>query len=89
MDKKTKIKIGGVMQKIHILTNDETNPVILFIHGGPGGINRHDVLINHRDLLDRFTLVGWDQRGTGGSYAGVDFESVYKDRVVDDAAELT
>ena len=76
VDKQTKIKIGGVMQKIHIITEDEKNPVILFIHGGPGGINRHDVMHNHRDLLDRFTLVGWDQRGVGGSYTGVDFESM-------------
>ena len=88
MDKQTKIKIGGVMQKIHIITEDEKNPIILFIHGGPGGINRHDVMHNHRDLLDRFTLVGWDQRGVGGSYTGVDFESVTKERIVEDAAEL-
>ena len=74
MDKATKIKIGGVMQKIHIISRDEANPVILFIHGGPGGINRHDVLHNHLDLLDRFTLVGWDQRGVGGSWTGVDMD---------------
>ncbi|MBQ4372306.1 MAG: alpha/beta hydrolase [Firmicutes bacterium] len=89
MDKATKIKIGGVMQKIHIVSRDEANPVILFIHGGPGGVNRHDVLHNHTDLLDRFTLVGWDQRGVGGSYTGVDFDTLTMDRVVEDAAELT
>ena len=89
MDKATKIKIGGVMQKIHIISRDEANPVILFIHGGPGGINRHDVLHNHLDLLDRFTLVGWDQRGVGGSWTGVDMDTVCKDQIVEDAAELT
>ena len=88
MDKQTKIKINGHMMKIHIITNDETNPVILFVHGGPGGINRHDVMHNHLDLLDRFTLVGWDQRGTGGSYTGTDFSKLTKDLVVEDAACL-
>ena len=89
IDKATKLKIGGVMQKIHIVSRDAANPVILFVHGGPGGINRHDVLHNHLDLLDRFTLVGWDQRGVGGSYTGVDMETVRKDVIVEDAAELT
>ena len=89
MDKQTKIKINGHMMKIHILTEDETNPVILFIHGGPGGINRHDVMHNHRDLLDRFTLVGWDQRGTGGSYTGTDFSAMTPELIVEDAAAMT
>ena len=88
MDKTTKIKINGHMMKIHMITRDETNPVILFIHGGPGGINRHDVMHNHLDLLDRFTLVGWDQRGTGGSYTGTDFSVMNAQQIVDDAAAM-
>ena len=88
MDKVTKIKINGHMMKIHIITRDEENPVILFIHGGPGGINRHDVMHNHLDLLDRFTLVGWDQRGTGGSYTGTDFSVMNAQLIVDDAEAM-
>ncbi|MBO4289070.1 MAG: alpha/beta hydrolase [Lachnospiraceae bacterium] len=88
MDKVTKIKINDHMMKIHIITENEENPVILFIHGGPGGINRHDVMHNHLDLLDRFTLVGWDQRGTGGSYTGTDFSTMTAQQIVDDAEAL-
>lgn len=89
IDRKLKIVLGGLPQKIHIRSLDRKNPVLLFLHGGPGICNRHLILINHQDLLDSFTLVGWDQRGTGGSYQGAEEESLTIDRLTRDAAELT
>lgn len=85
---KTKIELGGVPQKIHIKTMDESLPVLLFLHGGPGVCNRHTIFADHGDLMDTFTVATWDQRGSGGSYKGVDVSTLTVDRLVEDANEL-
>lgn len=85
---KEKVILGDLPQKIHILTKDETKPVLLFLHGGPGVANRHAVITGNKDLLDFFTIVAWDQRGTAGSYKGCKKETLTIDRIVDDAKEL-
>ncbi|MDR2091000.1 MAG: alpha/beta hydrolase [Clostridiales bacterium] len=83
-----KVTLGGFPQKIHIKGNDEKNPVILFLHGGPGITNRAGVMQKHAGLRRDFTLVAWDQRGTCGSYKGVDVSTLTLDRLVEDAKEL-
>ncbi|MBR0343592.1 MAG: alpha/beta hydrolase [Oscillospiraceae bacterium] len=88
VDVKKKIEIGGVKQKIHYLSNDLNNPVLLFLHGGPGVCNRHTIIKDHIDLLDTFTMVTWDQRGSGGSFFDVPVESLTISRMTDDASEL-
>ncbi|MCL2368203.1 MAG: alpha/beta hydrolase [Oscillospiraceae bacterium] len=85
---KRKVTLGGLPQKIHIRSNDPTLPVLLFLHGGPGVVNRHSVMRDHTDLLDSFTLVGWDQRGTGGSFCGATEGTMTITQLTDDAAEL-
>jgi len=87
-DRKEKILLGGVKQRIHIITEDPAKPVLLFLHGGPGVCNRHSIATSHRDLLDTFTLVLWDQRGSGGSYWGVPDDTISIKQLTDDAAEL-
>lgn len=62
--------------------------MLLFLHGGPGVTNRHGVLARHSDLCDDFTIVCWDQRGTGGSYWGVKDESLNLNQLIEDGAEL-
>ena len=84
-DIKKKIPVNGVMQRIHVRTNDESLPVLLFLHGGPGVVNRHSIMTDHKDLLDTFTLATWDQRGTGGSYKGVTIDTLTIDQLVSDA----
>jgi pimeloyl-ACP methyl ester carboxylesterase len=83
-----KVVLGGFPQKIHIKGDDEKNPVILFLHGGPGMTNRASVMQKHADLRRAFTLVAWDQRGTCGSYKGLDPATLTVDRLVEDAKEL-
>lgn len=88
IDEIRKVPLGGLAQKIHIRGEKLANPVLLFLHGGPGISNRDSVINREKDLCDAFTLVAWDQRGTGGSYWGAKRETLNKDQAIQDAAEL-
>ena len=88
IDRKQKVVLGGLPQKIHIRGNKESNPFLLFLHGGPGVCNRHSVMTANPDLFDVFNVVAWDQRGSGGSYKGASAETLTVSRIVDDAKEL-
>ncbi|MBR3972852.1 MAG: alpha/beta hydrolase [Oscillospiraceae bacterium] len=88
IDRKERIELGGLKQTIHIWGSKQENPVILFLHGGPGIPNRHGMAVAHMDLLDDFTIVAWDQRGTGGSYFGCDPKTLTLDQLVSDCSEL-
>lgn len=88
IDRKERISLGGLPQAIHIWGTKKENPVVLFLHGGPGVPNRHGMAKNHMDLTDDFTIVAWDQRGTGGSYFGCDPESLTLEQLISDCAEL-
>ena len=56
------IDINGT--KLHAETfGNSSNPVILVIHGGPGGDYRS--LLRLKDLQDEYFLVYWDQKGAG------------------------
>jgi len=58
------VRIGGIDQWIQIRGQDRNNPVLLCLHGGPGGswlgLN---LLLSPWEK--QFTVVQWDQRGTG------------------------
>ena len=58
-----KVILGGARQWILIRGEDASNPVLLFLHGGPGTpimpVAHH---FGHR-LEQRFVVVHWDQRG--------------------------
>ena len=88
IDRKEMIVLGGMKQTIHIWGKSAKNPVILFLHGGPGVPNRHGMAKAQMDLLDDFTIVAWDQRGTGGSYFGCDPATLTLDQLVSDCANL-
>lgn len=88
IDRKERIVLGGLKQTIHIWGMSPENPVVLFLHGGPGIPNRHGIARAHMDILDDFTIVAWDQRGTGGSYFGCDPASLTLEQLVSDCAEL-
>jgi len=82
-----KVILGGLSQKIHIRGNDESLPVLLCLHGGPGVSNRHSIM-QCKELFDSFLVVAWDQRGTAGSYKGAKAEDLTINQMVSDANEL-
>jgi len=63
-----KVAIGGIDQWLHIRGCDQSNPILLFLHGGPGvpQIGWFDAI--QRPWENSFTVVQWDQRQTGKSY---------------------
>lgn len=47
---------------------DRRAPVLLWLHGGPGGAERPLFRYFNGDLENRFVVVYWDQRGAGRSF---------------------
>lgn len=53
---------------IRIKTCNLNNPVVLFLHGGCGCPDRGQIMKKQDSLSKDFTLVAWDQPGTGLAY---------------------
>lgn len=68
------VRIGGIDQWIHIRGENTNNPVLLFIHGGPGVAFIALAGTIQRPWEKHFTVVQWDQRGAGKTYARNDRE---------------
>jgi pimeloyl-ACP methyl ester carboxylesterase len=63
------VKIGGSKQFISI-KGKKSNPLMLYLHGGPGAASSsHREQITHI-LEEHFLVVHWDQRGSGKSSLG-------------------
>lgn len=62
------VTLNGDRQNIRIRSCDTQHPVILFLHGGPGVCDRHWVMHYQSSLAAHYTMVLWDQRGSGKSY---------------------
>lgn len=85
-----RLRIGGADQWVLERSEDLSNPVVLFLHGGPGTSQLTSNRRNTRALERWFTVVNWDQRGAGKSYAALrDTAAMNLDQFVDDTHELT
>jgi pimeloyl-ACP methyl ester carboxylesterase len=86
-----KIDLNGVEQWILIRGHDTSKPVILFLHGGPGGadIVWRELFISE-ELEKNFVVVLWDQRGAGKSFSkDLTDEEMRPDKFVEDTIALT
>jgi pimeloyl-ACP methyl ester carboxylesterase len=85
-----KLNIGGNDQWILERSENIDNPIILFLHGGPGTSQLTANRRNTRDLEKSFIVVNWDQRGAGKSYGALrDAAKMNIDQFVEDTRELT
>lgn len=84
------VDINGVKEGMIIRGRNIDNPVLLFIHGGPG---MPEYFLEHdypTGLEDYFTVVWWDQRGAGLSYdSSIDKNTMNIEQSVDDTIEVT
>lgn len=69
IDSKETICFDGEKYYLRIRGQDERNPVVLFLHGGCGSPDRAQTMKYQSPLADHFTLVCWDQRGSGLAYS--------------------
>lgn len=97
MDSVEKIRLGGVEQTVLIQAENPTNPVLLFIHGGPcmpvpGVVSRgqdYAVSTTTKELVKHFVVVFYDQRGAGKSYdKNTPAESLRVEQYITDCNEL-
>jgi proline iminopeptidase len=68
------VRIGGIDQWIEVRGQNVNNPILLFIHGGPGIAFIPLAGAWQASWERNFTVVQWDQRGAGKTYASNDKE---------------
>src|ERR1035437_10133721 len=84
-----KIQLGNFKQSVLIRSTDINNPILLFIHGGPGMPLMYLSHAFQRPLEKRFTVVQWDQRGAGKSYdPNIPVETINVEQYIADAIQL-
>lgn len=65
IDSSAVVNIGGIKQYISIKGSDRKNPVLLFLHGGPGRSLLPFAETFTQKLQQQFVVVQWDQREVG------------------------
>ena len=92
LTEKNWIEIGGIRQGYFIRSENQENPVILFLHGGPGSPS----LPFHipREVSERlekyFTVVYWEQRGAGISFnRSIDPATMTVEQMIEDTRQMT
>lgn len=84
------ILLNGARQWLLVRGQDLSNPVVLFLHGGPGTSQLTQLRRQQAALEASFTVVAWDQRGAGKSFAaGRDASRMTLDQLVDDVVVLS
>lgn len=84
------VNIGGIQQGMFIKSKNSKNPVLLFLHGGPG-LPEYAVSRKYSTVLeDLFTVCWWEQRGAGLSYnPRIPLETMTFEQLKSDTKEVT
>ena len=62
------IEVNGIEEFVQIRGADKNNPVIMFLHGGPGSNSAFYSYTWELELEKDFTIVHYDQRASGNTY---------------------
>ena len=86
------IEIGGIQQGFFLRSENPENPVILYLHGGPGSPEL--AFLYHYEKEERlekhFTVCYWDQRGTAMSFNNsIDPATMTLEQMVEDTRQIT
>ncbi len=86
----TSADVNGHELGLMIRGHDRSNPVLLFLAGGPGGSELGAMRRHLPRLEEHFTVVTWDQRGAGRSYGEIDpLDTLTLDGAVADTLAVT
>jgi len=90
ISEKTFVEINGVRQGMFIRGKSTNNPVVLFVHGGPGMPEYFLAEKYMAKFEEEFTVCYWEQRGSGLSYlSGNACESVTTEQLIADVITVT
>ena len=79
------IEVNGDRQYLLVRGRSRENPVLLFVHGGPGMPAMFLAHSFQRELERDFVVVHWDQRAAGKSFAtGIDPATISTSQYLDD-----
>ena len=84
------VNVRGDKQYLTISTENIDKPILLYLHGGPGGALTPLFSYCFKKLEKDFIIVFWDQRGAGKSFNGIipkKYQTV--DSFVEDTKEIT
>ena len=88
ISEKVFVNINGVRQGMFIESKDATHPVLLYLHGG-----MPEYFLTQKyptGLENYFTVVWWEQRGSGISYsADIPPETMNLEQMISDTLEVT
>ncbi|MFP3599511.1 alpha/beta hydrolase [Chryseobacterium sp. SIMBA_029] len=86
------VTIGNIKQQVYIRGQNKENPIILFVHGGPASPISPVMWMFQRPIEEYFTVVNYDQRAAGKTYAINDTinigETIHIDQYVKDVIQL-
>lgn len=83
------VDVNGSRQWIHIYGQDRNNPVLLYLHGGPGSATSLFDYAFTRKWSDVYTVVTWDQRGCGKSFDKAHPATITADIMMNDGKVMT
>jgi pimeloyl-ACP methyl ester carboxylesterase len=83
------VELNGYPQWVLIRGHDVSDPLFLFLHGGPGESNLWLAHHTMKELERHFVCVNWDQRGAGKSLLpGPDPSSMTIEQLYEDTVDL-
>lgn len=89
LSERVTVEIGGVPQGMVIQSADPSNPILLFLHGGPGMPEFFLQATHPTGLEQDFTVVWWEQRGAGMSWTpDLDPTALTVERLILDTIEV-
>ena len=89
ISKQLYVEIGGTKQWISIYGKKKDNPVLLYLHGGPGASTSTYDYVFTRKWADIYTVVTWDQRNCGKSWSPEQFDTpLTHDMMMEDGLDM-
>ncbi|MBN1962508.1 MAG: alpha/beta hydrolase [Deltaproteobacteria bacterium] len=83
------IKLGNYPQAVLLRAKNINNPILLYLHGGPGATELPLVRHFNSALENHFIVALWEQRGAGKSYSPfIDSNTMNVEQIISDAHEL-
>ncbi len=92
ISEKVWIEVNGIKQGMFIRGENRQNPVILYLHGGPGTpmLQFISYLEKSERLETYFTVCYWDQRGAGMTYSRLtDPSTMTVEQMIEDTRAVT